>query len=655
MRLRPQLTVLDGDARRAEDPRPATVPNRLEQALPALVVVLTAAFALRRLDNTDTWFHLAAGRWIVSHGAIPATDTLSWTVRDHPWINTQWLFDVLFYGLYKAGGPSFTVIASALVYIAAMALFIVNVRRHVGPLTATVLGAWAVIISQSRFEIRPEMMSYLLIQVILWLYATGRVVGRKRLWFLPVVMCLFANFHSLFIVGAVVIACHMAGTLLSQSPFLPSAWRRPVDPGVRSQVLTTGAAALAATIVNPFWLKGAFFPLTLMTELSGKQPFLRKIGELVSPFDDFFVTFSLRAYRVLFFFALAVVVTALLVSAFRGIGAAHYRNNAQRRRAERRRDERQRRRRASRRDGPAPEPMPSPREAPSRSNPQLDLGDVAVLVGVAYLSFLARRNIALLAIVGGPPLASCLSVIAGGMRRRASEAIVFARRAVAGAFAAALIAGCWFVVTNGYYRWNDELHEFGLGVIPHCFPSRVAQFMREQKLPGPQFNDFTNGGYFTWSEPIPGGVYLDGRGEVYGAAFLARYEHLLANPKEWQAEMDRRGVQTATVFHWWGNHQPLLQYLLKERRWDVVGYDETTVVFVRHEGNTETIGRAALAFLQQREATERMLLETTRSWQWQLGRIRGNKAYQRLLMWMGKPEEARPFRENMARLSERRG
>ena len=94
MRLRPQLTVLDGDARRAEDPRPATVPNRLEQALPALVVVLTAAFALRRLDNTDTWFHLAAGRWIVSHGAIPATDTLSWTVRDHPWINTQWLFDV---------------------------------------------------------------------------------------------------------------------------------------------------------------------------------------------------------------------------------------------------------------------------------------------------------------------------------------------------------------------------------------------------------------------------------------------------------------------------------------------------------------------------------------------------------------------------------
>jgi hypothetical protein len=654
VRLRPQLTVVDGDAQHAEDPRPAAGRSRLEEALPALVLVLTAAFALRRLDNTDTWFHLAAGRWIVSHGAIPATDPLSWTVRDHPWLNVQWLFDVLFYWLYKAGGPSLTVIASALVYTATMALFIVNVRRYVGPLTATALGTWAVIISQSRFEIRPEMMSYLLIQVILWLYATGRVVGRKRLWFLPVVMCLFANFHSLFIIGAVVIACHMAGALLSQAPFLPSGWRRPVDPRVRSQILATGAAAFAATIVNPFWLKGAFFPLTLMTELSGTQPFLKRIGELVRPFDDFFVTFSLRAYRVLFFFALAAVVTALLVSAFQGIAAGH-RNAPQGQRAERRRAERKRRSRTGRREATAPEPMPSPREEPSRLTPQLDLGDVAVLVGVAYVSFLARRNVALLAIVGGPPLASCLSVVAAGMRRRASKATVVARRAVAGAFAAALIAGCWFVVTNGYYRWNDELREFGLGIFPHCFPSRAVEFMREQKLPGPLFNDFTNGSYFSWSEPIPGGVYVDGRGEVYGAAFFARYERLLANPKEWQAEMDRRGVQTATVFHWWGNHQPLLRYLLAGQLWDIVYYDETTVVAVRHAGNTETIGRAALAFLPRREATERLLLAPTRSWQWQLGRIRGNKAYQRLLMWMGKPEEARPFRENMARLSERRG
>ena len=638
---------MNGDSPGSESPLAAAASFGPERILPALVVLLTGAFALRRLDNTDTWFHLAAGRWIVAHGAIPAHDTLSWTVRDHPWINVQWLFDVLIYILYKVGGPSFPVIVSAVLYTAAIALFLVNVLRHVGPITASVLGTWAVIISQSRFEIRPEMFSFLLLQTILWLYATGRVVGRKRLWFLPAVMCLFANVHSLFIIGAFVIVCYMLGTLLSRVPFLPRGWRPSVHPRVRSQVLVTGAAALAATVVNPFLIKGALFPLVLMTELSGKQPFLKNIGELIPPFNSYFVTFSLRSYRVLFFFAVAVTVMALLVSAYRGAVAGGWADPAAGR-AERRRRERMKRRVSA---GRLDEPVS---ERPSRPARQLDLGDVAVLVGVGYLSFLARRNIALLAIVGGPPLASCLSVLTANVRGFASRTAIFMRRTAALVLGLVLGGGCWFVASNGYYRWNDELHEFGLGTFAHCFPDRAAEFIKEQKLPGPLFNDFTNGGYFSWAQPVEGGVYVDGRGEVYGATFLARYGYLMAHPNEWQAEMDRRGVQTATLFHWWGDHQPLFRFLLNDRRWDIVYYDETTIVAVRHEGNAEIVARAALAFLQRREAAEKMLLEPRPSWQWQLGRIRGNKAYARLLYWMGKNEEGRRFSENMTRLSQSR-
>jgi len=636
-------------SRPSDPPPPGNVISRLERLLPALVVALVAVLALRRLDNTDTWWHLAAGRWIVAHGSVPHNDSLSWTVRDHPWINVQWLFDVLMYGLYQLGGPSLIVIASAIAYSAATALLLVNLRRYVGPVPASLLAAWAVIISQSRFEIRPEMVSYLLIQVILWLYATGRVVGRKRLWFLPAVMCLFANFHSLFIVGAVVIACQMAGTLLSEVPLLPSGWRRPVDPRVRTQVLATGAAALAATIVNPFLLKGAVFPIVLMSELSGKLPFLRAIGELRRPFDNFFVTFSLRAYRIFFFFALAVLVAALLVTASRSVATGVRAAKGGRRAARRRLERAEGRKRAASR------PIRSLLEEPLQPAPQVDLGDIAVLVGVGYLSLLARRNIALFAMAGGPPLASCLSVLAARMRVPVSTASVFARRALAVALALALIAACWFVASNGYYRWNNELHEFGLGVLGMCFPIRAAAFMKEQRLPGPLFNDFTNGGYFSWAEPIPGGVYVDGRGEVYGASFLGSYGYQVQRPTEWQAEMDRRGIQTASLFHWWPNHQALLRFLLSDRRWAVVYYDETTVVAVRWEGNVETIARAALAFLREREATERMLLEPTQSWQWQLARARGLTAYANLLATMGRFEEVRRLREQLARLNLRRG
>jgi hypothetical protein len=624
--------------------------RRVERVLPVLVVALAAVLSLRRLDNTDTWWHLAAGRWIVTHGSVPATDPLSWTVRDHAWTNVQWLFDVLIYGLYRLGGPSLLVISAAVSYSAATALLLVNLRRHVGSVLAALLGAWAVVISQERFAIRPEMVSYLLLQVILWLYATGRVPGRKRLWFLPAVMCLFANCHSLFIVGEVVIVCQMAGVLLSDAPVLPPGWRRPVDPRVRSQVLATGAAAILATVVNPFGAKGALFPFVLISRINGDYPFFRTIGEFKRPFEGYFVTQSVRAYRLYFYFAVAVVLGALVLTAFRtsatGGGATKGARRADRRRRERGR---------GRREVARSRPVRPPREGRPEPSLHVDLADIAVFVGVGYLSTLARRNMALFAMAAGPGVASCLSVLVSRIRAAAPQAAALARRAVAVVLAPALLAACWFVASNGFYRRNDEMHEFGLGAIQMYFPIRAAAFMKAQNLPGPLFNDFTTGGYLSWAQPIGGGVYVDGRTEVYDVDFLGPYIRQVQRPGEWQAEMDRRGVQTVCLFHWWPNHQALVRYLSRDGRWAVVYFDETSVIAVRREGNTDAIERAAAAFGQERSKTEQMLLETPKSWQWQIARARGNRTYASLLAALGQSREARPFQEQFGRLNPRRG
>ena len=620
----------------------------LERALPLVVVALAAVLSLRRFDNTDTWWHLAAGRWIVAHGSVPSTDPLSWTVRDHAWTNVQWLFDVLIYGLYRLGGPSLLVIAAAASYCAATALLLVNLRRYIGPVLASLLGAWTILISHDRFAIRPEMISYLLIQVILWLYATGRVPGRKRLWFLPVVMCLFANCHSLFIVGEVVIACQMVGALLSDSRFLPPGWRHPVDPRVRSQILATGAAAILATVLNPFGLKGALFPIALIQEMNGNYPFFRAIGELRRPFEGWFVTYSVRAYRVFFLFSIGVVLTALFLTAF-GPSAADSAPATGARRADRRRRERDRQRREAR-----SRPGRSAGKEPSEPALPVDLADLAVFVGVAYLSTLARRNMALFAMAAGPCIAGCLSVLVARARLALPRAIALTRRALALVLLPALLAAGWFVASNGLYRRNDEMHEFGLGTIPMYFPVRAAAFMKEQNLPRPLFNDWTSGGYLTWAQPIPGGVFIDGRGEVYDVPFLKTYMRQVQRPDEWQGEMDRRGIQTACLFHWWPNHQALVQFLARDPRWAVVYFDETSVIAVRRGGNADVIARSQAAFGEERIRTERMLLETPKSWQWQVARARGNRTYAVVLAAMGKVAEARPFQEQYARLNSRR-
>ncbi len=612
------------------------VTRRLVLALPGLAIALGFAFGLRRLDNTDTWWHLAGGRWIVAHRTIPWTDPLSWTVPDHPWINVQWLYDVVLYGLYQVGGPSFLVVVSALAYTLAAALLVMNVRRHVGPLLTTLLCAWAILVSQERFAIRPEMVSFPLLQVVLWIYGTGRTDESRRLWLLPAVMGLWANCHSLFIVGDVLIACHMVGSLVTDLPIFPAGWRRPISHAVRRNVLVTGLAGLAATALGPFGVTGATFPLILMSRINGDHPLFRGIGEMRRPWEGYFVTFSVTAYQVLFVFSVTVVLAALALAALqRGGGAAGGSKGAGR---------------AERRRKGMPPPAPRP-ETPERRAPfvHVDLADIAAFAGLAYLSLLARRNMALFALGGMPCVAACLALLATRLPQAATRVMQQLEVALAVVVAPALVAAGWFIASNGFFRWNGELHEFGTGMLDVLFPIRAAAFMKAQGLPGPLFNDFTNGGYLTWAEPIPGGVYVDGRTEVYDVDFLGPYMQQVANPSAWQAEMDRRDVQTVLFFHWWPNHQPLLRYLIREGRWSLVYYDETSVLLVR-AGHGDLVARAAEAFADERKATEERLLAPVDSWQWPVGRARGLSTYATLLQMMGKGADAQRFLRRMHEL-----
>src|SRR4030095_14498495 len=94
----------------------------MNRAANILIALCAFIVGFRKLDDFDTWWHLASGRWIAAHRAIPSMDTLSHTVRDHAWITLQWGFDLLIYALHSAGGPAALSIAAAAAYAAAIVL-----------------------------------------------------------------------------------------------------------------------------------------------------------------------------------------------------------------------------------------------------------------------------------------------------------------------------------------------------------------------------------------------------------------------------------------------------------------------------------------------------------------------------------------------------
>jgi hypothetical protein len=110
---------------------------------------------MRRLDDFDTWWHWPGP--LDRSTRRCRTDVLSFTVPQNEWINLQWLYDLLLYGL--AGGASLLVLASPVF------------RRHVrdpGPPPRPLrrrrddhaAAVWVAMTVNERFLIRPEMASF---------------------------------------------------------------------------------------------------------------------------------------------------------------------------------------------------------------------------------------------------------------------------------------------------------------------------------------------------------------------------------------------------------------------------------------------------------------------------------------------------------------
>ena len=616
-------------------------------ALPALTAGVAALFGLRRLSDPDTWWHLASGRWIAEHGAVPRTDTLSFTVPDHPWINLQWLFDLFLYALQQAGGETLLVLVSAATYGLATVLLIRNLRLALGPVGACILTLWVTTIAWERFTVRPEMVSFVLLETVLWLFAMRRQRDGRNLWLLVPVMALWVNTHALFVIGVFIIVCHMAAAVATRWPVVPAGWRQssPESPQMTKRVLAAGTAAVLVTVANPYAVGGMLFPFTLMSRISGSNPIFRGIGEFTPPFSTYFPELMASAYQLFFIFAVVVVVVAVVLAAVARTAVRRPPPGAQSPRL------RQQSPVNRAREGVPPAGFqPALQREPGDSFPGVDLGSLLLFIGLAYLSLLARRNMALFAFGTAPFVAQCVAIVQRRLPPTLQRAWDGGALTLAAVMPPLLVGAAWFIVTNGFYRWDLDTQEFGTGVLDVSFPIRASAFTKQLKLPPRLFNDLNCGGYLTWDRPVEGGVYIDGRLEVYGATFFAAYAAALTDPTVWQREADRAAIGTVLLFHSWPNRHRLIRWLLKSPEWALVYFDEVAIVFVRRAGNDGRITAAQQAFAPVQQATERRLLGPVSSWQWPAARVEELSNYGQLLNLMGKPTESIKFYERLLAL-----
>jgi len=158
------------------------------------------------LRDSDSFWQIKIGQWIIDHGAMPHTDVYSFTRFGEPWISSSWLSQVLYaivYGALDWAGP---VILTSLAIGATVAIFIYLLDAYVDPARSILLATLALLISGTHFLARPHMLAL----PVMLAFVGGLIAAADRRshpsWLLLPLMALWANLHGGFVLGLALIA-----------------------------------------------------------------------------------------------------------------------------------------------------------------------------------------------------------------------------------------------------------------------------------------------------------------------------------------------------------------------------------------------------------------------------------------------------------------
>jgi len=215
---------------------------------------------------SDLGRHLKNGEVIISSKQPITTNLYSYTHPNFPFIAHHWGFGVIAYGIFKVVGFNGLTIFNATLSFLTVVLVLKYSAKRVG-LAYTCIGFLLVLpLFVYRTEIRPETISALFVILTIYLLA-GNVRLRYKLILIFILQVLWVNIHVFFVFGLFLSTTYLV-TLIVRANYQRARY-----------VLILLIAQLLATLLNPYGLKGALYPLQILNDygyriIENQTPFL---------------------------------------------------------------------------------------------------------------------------------------------------------------------------------------------------------------------------------------------------------------------------------------------------------------------------------------------------------------------------------------------
>jgi len=421
----------------------------------ATCFLFLALLPLRKTVDTDLGYHLRTGQWILENHRVPTVDIYTYGAEGHEYVDSHWLYQVLVHLLYRAGGYPLLTLAHAAVTVFAFGLgFLVLSRIGAPPGFRLLFFLLCLLGSEIRFQVRPEVLTWACLAIFLYVLEERRRGGKDLLFLLPWVQVFWTNVEGLFILGLGLLGFQLASDLLHSTQRDAKLWK------------VSGLCAVAC-LVNPYFLKGALFPLTLWKSLSSPV-FTANINEFRPPASLTKAFLSTPDVALWAFWIFSLLLTVLFLATFR----------------------------------------------------KRRVHEWLLAASFFYLAHSHLRNIPLFLLCCLPLVGTCWKDLAG--RWSGAARPFLGHRALAWVLTLVLAGLCLRTLTSAYYVSEGRAERFGIGLDPHRLPEGGADFLLKHGLKGRILNPLVAGGWLEWRAPSSK-IYIDGRLEVMGERLFTEF------------------------------------------------------------------------------------------------------------------------------------
>ncbi len=492
----------------------------MARCLPLLLLATVALLGITPIADGDVWWHLKFGEYFFQHRSFPEHDPFLFTAEGGHWVIRAWLAEVLFYVVFRLGGPAGLILLKAALFTLAMGLlWRLGAAQRCPPAAAALALLLAALAARPRLLERPEVFSFLLmaaaLRVLLAVAAPPDGHQRPCRWWAPYLLIplqiLWVNMHSSFYLG-----------MLLPWPFVidAAAHRRSVS-SVR-HLLLAATLLLPASAVSPEGWRVFFYPFQI-----AYQPTLAEIEEVQGLITNIRGgTAGLQEGIALLVLGLGAIVVCLW------------------------------RRAAGQWVGPGTWSL------------------VALALGAPFVvyRFLPYAGLMLSAVA----LQALGALAAAGPEGTEAEPhLGGSPRPVTGV--AVLLLG--LTVFQGV---RGSAVPFGLGVAPNLFPEGAARFIVATDARGPLFNSADFGGYLLYALYPRHRVFMhsDYQNSIASDQLVQRFYQSEKDPGAFDALVREYRIELLVL----QNNLPSWGFVASDPRWALIYWEQVASVYARRGG-----------------------------------------------------------------------